>query len=164
MPSLSVEPLSATPLAISSIASMPPAIHHNKRIADHHIGLEETIDEILALRRQLAGGIVTAALVADGVDFFPVRGFSRRGRRFRLTTLTDDPRTRRPSSSPRGIEHSRFHAGGDAPDHDHFGAGISGAQHVRRHVGLSGIDVGLIDHIGAVLLERRPDAPRAVTP
>ncbi len=54
-----------------------------------------------------------------------------------------------------GVEHPRFHAGGDAPHHDDFGTGILGAQHIRGHVGLGGVDIGLVDHVGAVLLERR---------
>ena len=47
-----------------------------------------------------------------------------------------------------------------------FGAGVFGAQHVRGHVGLGGIDVGLIDDFGAVLLEgrhRHTDGSHAIT-
>ena len=126
-----------------------------QRVVERDLGLEQPVDQFLALRRQLAGGIVAAALVADGIDLLPVGGlldqagdFARGHRR-----MTDERNV--PVHRRAGVEHPRFHAGRDAPDHDDFGAGVFGAQHVRRHVGLGRIDIGLIDHVGAVLLERR---------
>ena len=124
-----------------------------QRVVERDIGLGQPRHQILALRRQLAGGVVAAALVADGIDLLPVlrlldeaRDLARRHRR-----MADERHV--PAHGGADVEHARLHAGRDAPHHDRLGAGILHAQHVRRHVGLGRIDIGLIDHLGAVLLE-----------
>ena len=152
MPSLAVDPVSSTALAIRLMASMPPATHHSS-VSLTDLALEHALDQILALRRQLAGGVVAAAAVADGVDLLPVgrlveqAGDLARGHR----GVADERHV--PAHRGAGVEQARVHAGGDAPDHDRLGAGILGAQHVGRHVRLGRVDIGLVDHLGAVLLE-----------
>ena len=109
------------------------------------------VDELLCARRQLAAVVVAAAAVADGVDLLPVlRLFDQAldlARRHRgMADEGDVPAHRRA-----GVEQARVHAGRGAPDDDRLGAGVPGAQHVRRHVGLRRLDIGLVDD-----LARRP--------
>src|SRR5579862_4394447 len=46
-----------------------------QRVLDRDVGLEQAIDQILALGGQFARGVVATALVADRVDLLPVLRF-----------------------------------------------------------------------------------------
>jgi len=111
MPSLSADPLCSTLLAISSITSMPAATQPQQRIADHDVGLGQTIDQMLTFRRQLAGGIVAAALEADGVHPLPVGRLLDEASDFARSErwVTDERDV--PAHGGAGVEHPRFHAG-----------------------------------------------------
>ena len=154
MPSPSVDPLSATALAIRSIASTPPATHHNSVSLSATLPLTQSIDRSWLRGGSLPAASIAAALVAEDVDLLPVRGLLDQAGDLARGHRRDGRRRGRPSSCVARVLNIRASMPVETLQTTIASApAFLGAQHVRRHVGLGGIDVGLIDHVGAVLLE-----------
>ena len=126
-----------------------------QRIAHLDLGFLQPIDERYGALGHLVLGVEANRAEVVGIDLAPViRLFQQRlGLAASERGLADDRHV--PAHLPARIDDARQESGIHAPGHDRLRAGILHAQQLRLEVGIRGVDIALIDDLGAQLLEHR---------